>query len=244
MLNGFLTGLTTILKAVVTGAAAGTLVVDYSCDSLFTSWNTLTNSTTLASDTSALSTTMNRYLRQGFPPLTASITLTPANGNITSATLSLTDTITQYGLVSRVLNTDVDGQSQKTSVTFTTGALTQTFNFKFMAAMEYIKVYCSEVRGFVESHYVLPGLKSVSLLGIIPASGFPGDQEIYVTAGSHERLTIPDMQTDSLTFTFTDEQDMLIPIPYYTMVVSLDYVDKTEEQRYPTMFGGRVQSGK
>jgi hypothetical protein len=105
--------------------------------------------------------------------------------------------------------------------------------------VRYCKVMSNIASGYREGRVSTTGLANTSLLSVIPTTGYPGEQEIYVAPDQLEKLTINQMDMDRITLSFLDEYDKPLPLTKYLIVLSINFIDKDPVSTLPTMYGGR-----
>ena len=228
---------------------------DFSC-SLFLSWRNLSNVTSTSVQISKVDM-ITAWLRANCPPLSlffnrtyANTTYSP-NEEIQTITVTLTDSVPNAGLVSRIFNIPSGNLT-----------LTQTSpdpisnNAGFLAAvhapstaapialnvngLNYVKMFCNMSQGYKEAHLTLPGCVDSTLLGTIPVLGLPGNWKYYISPATHERIAIHGSKLDALSLWFTDDQDRpLTALNNYAVVIGIDFVEREELAREPLMIAGR-----
>ena len=211
-------------KVVKTGGAYNQCypVFDFKC-LLFSSWNSLANTSYTASGISKVDLA-SAWLRSSCPPLSLFFKSTYAstsyvtNNEVQTISVTFADSNKTNGLIGCIFNVPTG------TLTLTqTSPNPTTNNAGFLAAVNassnvaplalnlgginYIEVFCDMSQGFKAAHIVLPGCLGTTLLGVIPVSGLTGSWEYYVSPATHECVALHGATIDSLTLWFTDDLD-------------------------------------
>jgi len=203
----------------------------YTCDlssPTFASWNALSSTVSTSSSLSKMDAATN-WMRNNYSNL--NIVFSSTIGDIMAVTF--TDTTTNYGLVSRILNiTSGTFSIASTSGTYSAGTFTNTvaININF-EGLHYIKCRCSSASGFKEAHSVLPGVQPTSLLALVPSTGTPGSLEYYEPLSPNDRVTVKDFTMDALTLQFLDYLERpLTVLKEYAVVITIDFMSREVEE--------------
>ena len=91
-------------------------------------------------------------------------------------------------------------------------------------------------QGYKAAHVSLPGCVQLTLLGIIPVSGLPGNWENRVSLATHSRVALYAATINCLSVWFTDNLDIpLSAMTHYALVIGIEFVESEGTARDPVM---------